>query len=123
MKADYFKELIMNYQKLLVIFFTIIISLTSQMAFAASLQQAKSEGWIGEQNNGYVGFVSPNPNDEIKSLVSEVNSKRRTVYAKLATKQNISLGQVELLAGSRNAEKTVSGNYYQDDNGNWIKKK
>ena len=113
----------MNYKKSLVLIFTLILSLTSLTAFAASLQQAKSEGWIGEQNNGYIGFVTPGTNNPTKQLVAEVNSKRRTLYARLATKQNLSLGQVELVAAERNVKKTLSGNYYQNADGNWIKKK
>jgi len=113
----------MKIKNYLVLIFTLLLSLSSQLAYANSLHQAKSEGWIGEQNNGYIGFVTPGSNDAIKQLVAEVNSKRRALYARLGSKQNLTLGQVEIVAAERNAKKTASGNYFQDGNGNWIKKK
>ncbi len=113
----------MNFQKSLIIIFTVVFSLASQAVLASSLHQAKAQGWIGEQTNGYIGFVKPGASDEIKELVSDVNSKRRAIYAKNATKHKISLGQVEEVAGERNVKKTASGQYVQDDSGNWVTKK
>ncbi len=113
----------MNFQKSLVLIFTLVVAFYSQMVMASSLQTAKSQGWIGEQRNGYIGLVTPGVSDDVKKLVSEVNNKRRAIYTKLAGKQKISLGQVEALAGARNIKKTASGQYVQNEDGNWVKKK
>ena len=42
-------------------------------AFAADLKTAKDQGWVGEQNNGYLGLVKSDVAADVKSLVADVN--------------------------------------------------
>ncbi len=113
----------MKIQKILLMLVAITLTLSAQFAYAASLQQAKSDGWIGEQNNGYIGFAKPGAPADVKQLVADVNGKRRTHFANIATKKRISIGDVEVVAGEKFIAKTASGQYVQDASGNWIKKK
>ena len=112
----------MTIQKISRLLMAAIFAFNLQLAYAATLQQAKADGWIGEQNNGYIGFVDAGAPADVKKLVADVNAKRRTIYSKLASKQKISLKEVENVAGKRNINKTASGKYIQNASGNWTKK-
>ena len=57
-----------------------------------------------------------------KSLVDEVNAKRKAGYQQIAAKQGISLTEVEKVGGNTAIEKTLRGNYIRDASGTWIKK-
>ncbi|MEP0177465.1 MAG: YdbL family protein [Paraglaciecola sp.] len=98
----------------------IIISLLfSSIAFALNLGQAKQKGLVGEKDNGYLGVVVAS--NDVQSLVNEINAKRKTVYAKLAEKNGITVQQVEKLAAQKAYDKTSSGHYLWT-NGKWVKK-
>ncbi|CUR45450.1 YdbL family probable chaperone protein [Alloalcanivorax xenomutans] len=89
-------------------------------AFALELDQAKTQGLVGEQPNGYLGVVKATP--EAVQLVSEVNEKRRQAYERIARQNGITLEQVANLAGQKAIEKTAGGEYVKTPDGQWIKK-
>lgn len=96
--------------------------LISSLAFALDLDTAKSQGFIGEKLDGYLGMVSNKTNPSIKALVQEINTKRRLKYQEIAKKNGTSLNKVEVLAGKKTIQKTQSGHFYQNSNSKWIKK-
>lgn len=87
--------------------------------WAMSLDEAKSQGLVGENSSGYLGLVVQNT--AAKAVVDDVNEKRKAQYLKLAKKNNLSLAQVEALAAAKTIEKTQRGHYIEV-NGNWVKK-
>ncbi len=89
-------------------------------AWSIDLAAAKQRGPVGEQANGYLGAVTT-PNAEVSALVKDVNAKRRAKYQQIATKNDISMTDVEALAGQKALDKTASGNYIKPA-GNWRKK-
>lgn len=96
------------------------LSVLSLSAFAMSLQEAKSQGYLGEQANGYLGLVQANP--EAKAVMDDVNNKRRAHYETIAKKNKLSAADVAKLAGEKAIAATDKGNYVQDAKGKWIKK-
>ena len=98
----------------------VIVSLLfSSFVFAIDLDEAKDKGLVGEKDNGYLGVVIAQ--NDVQSLVDDINAKRKEVYLKLATKNGISLQQVEKLAAQKAYEKTSSGHYLWV-NDKWTKK-
>ncbi|OOV87422.1 hypothetical protein BTA35_0209625 [Oceanospirillum linum] len=97
----------------------LLILVMAGPAYALDLDAAKDNGWVGERYTGYLGVVKPEAG--VKALVDEVNNKRVQVYKKLAAKNNISLQEVEKLAGKKVIEKTRPGNLIDLGNG-WLKK-
>lgn len=95
-----------------------LMAMDLQQAMAA-LSQAKSQGLVGEQANGYLGTVqnSGNAND----IVKLINDARRAEYTRLAQQNNIALADVEAMAGKKALERTSSGHFILLD-GNWVKK-
>lgn len=90
-------------------------------ALAADLQQAKNDGLVGEQLNGYLGLVRAEAPAEVRALVADVNARRKAKYQSIATQNSARLDTVELLAGKKAIEKTRPGNYIQSAAG-WKKK-
>ena len=91
---------------------TAILALAmSASVFAGDLANAKAAGHIGERADGYIGVVNPPGSAEVRSLVEDVNAKRRSEYQRIAEKNGIELSEVELLAGRKTIEKTAPGGW------------
>ena len=95
-----------------------VLAMNLQQAMAA-LAQAKAQGLVGEQANGYLGAVQSN--SEANDIVKLINDARRAEYAKLAKQNSIAVADVEAMAGKKALERTSSGHYILLD-GNWVKK-
>jgi len=89
-------------------------------AAAISLDQAKSQGLVGEQANGYLGVVSGGA--DVQALVADINGKRKQEYEGIARRNNTTLEAVEALAGKKAIERTPAGQYVRPPSGGWIRK-
>lgn len=99
-----------------------LIALLVSTAHAVTLQEAKAEGLIGEQMNGYVGVVVDNAAVDVVALVQDVNNQRRERYREIAQQNGISIEAVAALAYERAVEATQPGHYIQDQSGRWVRK-
>jgi len=100
-----------------------LLALTLSLpAFALSLDEAKSDGLVGERATGYLGIVTPNPDADLKTLVNRINEKRRALYQQRASKAGVSVDVMELRTGQRLQEMAAPGEYIQDANGQWRRK-
>lgn len=99
----------------------------SMPVFAMNLQQAmsalpnaKTQGLVGEQPNGYLGVVQNSP--EAENIAKLINDARRAEYARLAKENNIAVSDVEAMAGQKAVERTSRGHYILLD-GKWLQKR
>jgi uncharacterized protein YdbL (DUF1318 family) len=92
----------------------------SQPLFAISLEEAKSQGLVGEKANGYLGLVVPG-NAEAQAVVKDVNQKRRQAYEEIARRNGTNITAVETLAGEKAVQNTKPGNFVEGPGG-WVKK-
>lgn len=99
----------------------------SMPVFAMNLQQAmsalpnaKTQGLVGEQPNGYLGVVQSSP--EADNIAKLINDARRAEYARLAKENNIAVADVEAMAGQKAVERTSRGHYILVD-GKWQQKR
>ena len=99
-----------------------VLFLFTLSAAAMDLNTAKSMGFLGEQQNGYLGLVTPSAPGDAKSLIRQVNDQRRANYQSIARSNGIDLKSVESLAGQKAINKTARGQYIQTPNGQWVKK-
>lgn len=104
-----------------IIFICICLSFFGNNAFAISLDEAKSQGLVGEQQNGYLGVVN-NSSAEVQSLITEVNAQRKAKYFEIANKNGTTLAAVEALAGKKAITETAPGRYFQSASGQWEKR-
>ena len=90
--------------------------------WAISLQDAKAQGFIGEQANGYLGLVKSGASAEVKTLMNDINAKRKKEYEDIARRNKTELNVVESLAGKKAIDMTPLGQYVKLPSGQWVKK-
>ena len=96
------------------------LAVTSLPARADALDDARAAGLVGERADGYAALVDPNAPANIKSLVKDINDKRRAAYQKIAAEKGVPVEQI----GAITAEKIIReilqpGMYYMDATGAW----
>ena len=90
-------------------------------AFAADLDSAKKAGQIGERADGYLGLVVASAPSDVRELVATVNAKRKREYQRIAKENDLSIEQVQALAGKKAIQRTRSGLWVLR-NGGWTRK-
>lgn len=105
--------------KLLSVFFLLLLAGT---AHAVTLQEAKDQGLVGEQRDGYVGLVTGSAPEDVMALVRQVNEQRRQRYEQIASDNGITMEQVTALAYAQAVEATRPGHFVQLPNGAWTRK-
>ena len=94
----------------------------SAPGWAISLQDAKAQGLVGEQPNGYLGLVKANAGADVKAMMNDVNEQRKKEYQAIARRNNTELKVVEALAGKKAIDRTPPGQYVKLPSGQWVKK-
>jgi uncharacterized protein YdbL (DUF1318 family) len=89
----------------------------------ATVDAAKGAGIVGEQADGFLGFVITTPDPAIKAAVAETNSGRAQIYREAAAKN----GVTPSAAGAAAFEGVVlgklrPGDYYRPTGGGWTRK-
>lgn len=92
------------------------------MAFAATLEEAKAAGQIGEKQDGYIGLVQASAPADVQALVADVNAQRRQRYEQIARDNKIDPREVAKLAFAKAFENTLAGNYVESAPGQWTRK-
>lgn len=95
-----------------------VMAMNLQQAMG-SLGDAKAQGLVGEQPNGYLGVVSAG--GDAAEIVQLINEARRAEYQRLAKENGLALKDVEAMAGQKAIERT-SSNHFIQINGKWAKK-
>lgn len=94
----------------------------SSLALALSLDEAKSQGLVGERLDGYISAVVADPSADVQALVKTTNDGRRQAYADLAKRNNITIEAVAVVAAEKLRANAGSGEYVQNAGGQWEKK-
>ena len=89
----------------------------------ATVDSAKAAGIVGEQADGFLGFVSGGGDPALRSAVAEINAGRAHVYREAAAKS----GATPAAAGASAFVNAVQprlapGQYYKPAGGGWTKK-
>ena len=100
----------------------VLIITASTACFAIDLKSAKNKGLVGETPSGYLASPSGSASADVKSLMSNINAKRKQKYSQIAAKVGKPLSVVEKLAGEKAIKKTTAGRYVQLPSGRWVKK-
>ncbi len=101
----------------------VLIALSANTAWAISLDEAKSQGVIGETPSGYIATVSSNPSKEVVKLVADINQKRKAAYAESAEKAGVDIKVIEARIAQKLYERADKGEYLQTPSGQWYQKK
>ena len=106
----------------LTVFAALLLALASHAAFAIDIDEAKARGLVGETMTGYIAAVKVPPSAEVQALIDEVNTKRKALFERTASKTNTTLIQVSHRFYELAVERTAAGHYYQDSSGRWVRK-
>jgi uncharacterized protein YdbL (DUF1318 family) len=89
-------------------------------AMALDLEQARAQGLVGEQADGYVGVVTSTP--ETQALAASVNAQRRAAYADIASRNGTTPDAVAALTAERVIARLPRGSWVRDSTGAWVRK-
>ena len=93
----------------------------AQGAEASVVASARSSRLVGEQSDGYLGFVKT-PSAELKAAVDAVNIKRRAIYTDIAAKQNATVQEVATARGCDQLAKRVAPGEWYSVGGSWAQR-
>lgn len=79
---------------------------------------AREAGKVGEKMDGYLGIVGAET-PTLRRIVSDINIKRRALYAQKAKAANATLEEYALTAGCLAIARTEPGEKYQAPDGSW----
>ncbi|HRJ66466.1 MAG TPA: YdbL family protein [Alphaproteobacteria bacterium] len=91
------------------------------LAFAMSVESAKSQGLVGERLDGLLGVVG-SPTPELRELVETTNAERIEKYKGIAQKRGTDLKNVQAFVGKKLTDSAAPGEYIQSASGGWQKK-
>ena len=105
------------------------VAVSAGAAYAQTAQEkavvdaAKAQGIVGEQTNGFLGYVRDTSDAQLKAAVAAINAGRAALYRQAAARNNVSVEA----AGAAAFEEVVSsrlkpGEYYQTADGTWKQK-
>jgi uncharacterized protein len=94
------------------------LPLLSGPASAASLDELRAAGKVGERYDGYAVARDPGTAD----MVNEINAKRREIYAAQAKKQKVSVEAVGTVYAGELWDKVPAGTWFLTAGGEWKKK-
>jgi uncharacterized protein YdbL (DUF1318 family) len=88
------------------------------------VDKALAAGVIGEQADGYLGFVRPPTaaQADLQRRINEINIRRRGVFNDAAKANGETEDRVALLSALRQITKTPNGQYFQDSEMTWCVK-
>jgi uncharacterized protein YdbL (DUF1318 family) len=87
-----------------------------------AVDAAKTAGVVGEQADGYLGFVKGSADAAVTTAVNEINAARADVYAQTAARTGVTRDAAGQATGAQLIEKMPGGEYYKALSGGWAKK-
>ena len=99
------------------------VALAQSAQTKATVDSAKAAGIVGEQADGFLGFVTAAADPAVKAAVAETNAGRAELYGQAAAKNGVS----PAAAGAAAFEAVVKaklkpGDYYKPAGGGWVRK-
>ena len=89
----------------------------------AAVDAAKAAGVVGEQIDGYLGFVKPSGDAAVKAAVAEINAGRAQLYRQAAAKNGVTPEAAGAAAYKTVVQsKLAPGEYFQAPDGRWVQK-
>ncbi|EPV0894412.1 YdbL family protein [Escherichia coli] len=98
------------------LFCAFLVGLVSSNVMALTLDEARTQGRVGETFYGYL--VALKTDAETEKLVTDINAERKASYQQLAKQNN----DIAKLAGQKLVARAKPGEYVQGINGKWVRK-
>lgn len=89
----------------------------------SAVDAAKTAGVVGEQADGFLGFVKPSSDTALKAAVQEINEGRAALYRQAAAKNGVPVEAAGAAAYTSVVQaKLKPGEYYKPAGGSWMRK-
>ena len=88
----------------------------------AAVDAAKAAGAVGEQGDGYLGYVKGSADAGTTAAVTAINAARADVYAQTAAKSGVTRDAAGQATGAQLLAKVPAGQFYKPLGGAWTKK-
>lgn len=88
----------------------------------AVVDAAKAAGTVGEQADGYLGFVGGSADAATTAAVSAINAGRADVYAQTAAKSGTTREAAGQATGAQLIARTPAGQFVRPLGGGWTRK-
>ncbi|HKP79094.1 MAG TPA: YdbL family protein [Phenylobacterium sp.] len=103
------------------------LAVTPAAAYAmdskAAVDAAKAQGIVGEQADGFLGFVKPSSDPALKAAVDDINQGRAALYRQAAAKNGVSVEAAGASAYTQVVQaKLKPGEFYKPAGGGWVRK-
>lgn len=99
----------------------LLLAAPAQAQNDAALAQARASGLIGEQADGYLGFVpGANISADLRGRVEQNNIQRRALYTRRAAERNVSVSEMAAAVACEVFERRIAvGERYRNEQGQW----
>lgn len=93
------------------------------VAASAIVERAKDDCIVGEQVDGYLGYVDRSKaSPELVREVRAINQQRKAYYAQIAERNGVTVEVTAKLAGEKLVNQAPSGECVRDSTGRWKRK-
>jgi uncharacterized protein len=83
---------------------------------------AKARGQVGEQGDGYLGFVMPSTDPALAAAVAAINSGRMQAYRDTAMRTGVTADAAGQATAQQLFSRLPPGQYFKPLNGDWTRK-
>lgn len=98
-------------------------AIAQSAAAKATVDRAKAAGIVGEQADGFLGFVTAAADGAIRGAVAEINAGRAQLYREAAAKTGVSPEAAGAAAFTQVVQARLkAGEYYKPAGGGWTRK-
>jgi len=89
----------------------------------AAVDAAKTAGVVGEQADGFLGFVKPSSDPALKAAVDDINTGRAALYREAAAKNGVTPAAAGASAYTTVVQGRIKpGEFYKPAGGGWVRK-
>ena len=89
----------------------------------AAVDAAKAQGVVGEQADGFLGFVKPSSDPALKGAVDDINAGRAALYREAAAKNGVTAAAAGASAYTAVVQSRIkAGEFFKPAGGGWTRK-
>jgi uncharacterized protein len=99
----------------------LLLAAPAQAQNDAAIAQARAGGLVGEQADGYLGFVpGASISADLRGRVEQNNIQRRALYTRRAAERNVSVNEMSAAVACEVFERRIAvGERYRNEQGQW----
>jgi len=99
----------------------LLLAAPAQAQNDAAIAQARAAGQVGEQADGYLGFVpGASISADLRGRVEQNNIQRRALYTRRAAERNVSVNEMAAAVACEVFERRIAvGERYRNESGQW----